>query len=97
MTAATSRPDIPQLLPAKPAQQPLPQTLIAGLRDVDRPWSIAIDLLVLGAFVALMCWEVWEFGLDGEWEHLAAACVCLVAGVLHAFRSFTTDRPETDR
>lgn len=88
------RPDIPNILPSKHARPSLRRVIADRLRNTDRPWSIAVDLLVLAGFTVALCWEVWEFGLDGEWEHMAIACVFLAAGVVYAFRAFTTDRED---
>lgn len=96
MTAIMNRPDIPSIRPAKHAQPTWSGLFVAAARNVDRPWSIGVDALVLAAFFGLMCWEGWQFGLTGAWEHLAVATVVLVAGVMYAFRAFTApDRSES--
>lgn len=93
-----NRPDVPKILPAKHARPSLYRALVDGLRNADRPWSIGIDLLALACFTAAMCWEVWEFAQDGEWEHMAIACAALIAGTVYAFRAFTgPTRSENDR
>lgn len=98
MTALSNRPDIPEILPAKHARPRRLRAFVDGLRHVDRPWSVGIDLLVLIGFTAALCWEVWEFAQDGEWEHTAIACVALVGGTVYAFRAFTgPTRSENDR
>jgi acyl-CoA synthetase (AMP-forming)/AMP-acid ligase II len=92
-----NRPDIPQLLPPQHARRTRSRrrgALAAGLRHGDRPWSIALDAAVLATFVGLLCWESWEFGVDGEWEHMAAAIAVLIAGAVYAFRVFTADRED---
>ncbi len=97
MTATRSRPNIPKILPTGRPQPTIRGAIADGLRHADRPWSIGVDVLVLACLVGGLCWEVWEFGGDGEWPHLAFACACLVANVLYAFRAFTIDREDHDR
>lgn len=91
MTTATSRPDIPEILPAKHARLKLHQALAAGLRHVDRPWAVGIDALLCVLLIGLMAWEgLYEFAQDAEWQHLAAAIAALIALALHGMRAFTT-------
>lgn len=99
MTALTSHREPPPILAAKHARRgrlrrlaaALRKNLAANLRDSDRPWGAGIDAFVLAAFLVLMCWETEQFAYGAPWEHLAAAAVVLVAGVVYAFRAFTTD------
>lgn len=75
----------------------LVKVLATNLDDAERPWSIGVDAFVLTGFLVLLCWETGEFAYTGLWVHLAAAVVVLVAGVVYAFRAFTTTRSENDR
>jgi hypothetical protein len=98
VTAIMNRPDVPKILPGKHAQQPLRSRLAAGLRHVDRPWSMAIDAFLLLAVFGVMAFEGWEFARDLEWEHAAAAITAALIFALHGMRAFTSpDRSETDR
>lgn len=106
MTATLHHREPPAILPARHAQPSVGRTIARNLRraltaaahNTDRPWSIAVDAMVLAVLTGLMCWEIGEFGFTGVWEHLAAAVAVLVAGTLYAFRAFTTpDRSEHHR
>lgn len=94
-----NRPDIPEILPLKQARPDLHRALVDGLRHADRPWSIGVDIVLLGLLLGLMGWEAfYEFPLDLELPHLLAAIGASVAAALHGMRAFTSpDRSETDR
>lgn len=93
------RPDIPKILPMKQGRPNLYRALAAGLRHADRPWSIGLDILLLGLLLGLMGWEgFYEFPQDFELPHLLAAIGALGAAALHGMRAFTSpDREDHDR